>query len=99
MNSFNALGFLVLGSLMNALPVLVPSVVARGPLLGDMTPSAIWLHFMGLVVGVIGSSWLVREGLGAYSASRRLPMPAARRLVPVAQPKVTPQVRGSAQAA
>lgn len=73
MNSFNAVGFLALGSLMNAMPAVMPSLVARGPLLGDMTTGALWLHFMGLVVGLIGSSWMMREIFAYHAALRSMP--------------------------
>lgn len=102
MNPFNALGFLALGSLMNALPALAPSLVARGPLLGEMTTGAIWLHFMGIVLGLIGGGWLMREVLAYNAAARTLPV-RVRRVVPVAAPRAAaqhaPQMAGSAQAA
>lgn len=70
MNAFNAVGFLALGSVMNALPALAPSLVARGPLLGDMTTSALWLHLMGVLVALIGCSGLGREVMAYRSAIR-----------------------------
>lgn len=88
MNSFNALGFLALGSLMNALPALAPSLVARGPVLGDMSPSAIWLHFMGVIVGLIGGVWILRDGYAYHMAARTLPV-RVRRTAPVAVPSRT----------
>ena len=84
---------------MNALPVLAPSLVARGPLLGDMTTSALWLHFMGVVLGVIGCTWIFRE-LVAYYASMRPAQVEAR--TPVALPEYAfdqSQLRTVAQAA
>ncbi|PTY08528.1 hypothetical protein DB347_02815 [Opitutaceae bacterium EW11] len=93
MNSFNALGFLALGSVMNALPALTPSLVARGPaILADLTPSAVWLHFMGLVVGLIGGGWLVRESLTQLSLARTAAAEAAaavpeRASTPIALPE------------
>ena len=101
MNSFNALGFLALGSMMNALPALAPSLVARGPLLGDMTTSAIWLHFMGVVLGLIGGIWILREGYAYHAASRALPARVVRP-VPAVAPRAartSPAMSGSAQAA
>ena len=72
MNSSNAIGFVVLGSLMNAAPTLIPSEFAQGFMVAGMTSSALWLHFMGLVVGVIGTSHLVKEGVASVRlASRR----------------------------
>lgn len=71
---------------MNALPALVPSLVARGPLLWDMTTSALWLHFMGLVVGLIGGVWIVREGVAYHLAVR-----AAQAALPVHRPVVAPK--------
>jgi hypothetical protein len=90
MNTFNALGFLALGSLMNALPVLAPAMAARGPEVMGMTTSALWLHFMGLVVGMIGGSWLLRvsyqHAMEVARAARRVAVPQtapAREMVPV----------------
>jgi len=72
MNSSNAIGFVVLGSLMNAVPALIPSGFEQGLVVAGMTSSALWLHFMGLVVGAIGSSHLVKEGIASVRlASRR----------------------------
>ena len=98
MNSFNALGFLALGSLMNALPALAPSLVARGPVLGDMTASAIWLHFMGVVVGLIGAIWILREGYVYHTAARALPARVARP-IPVPAHRPVAAMSASAQAA
>lgn len=74
MNAFNAVGFLALGSLMNALPALAPSLVSRGLLIGDMTTSAVWLHLMGILVGLIGCTGLGREVM-IYSAALRSAAP------------------------
>jgi hypothetical protein len=62
MNSFNALGFLALGSMMNALPAIAPALVDRGGVvIADLSPSALWLHLMGFVIGTIGGSWVLRD--------------------------------------
>ena len=99
MNSFNALGFLALGSLMNALPALAPSLVYRGAsIAADLSPGALWLHFMGSVVGLLGSSWLIRDAYTQLTVSRT-PAPALR---PAAAPQraATPVVlSGSVQQA
>ena len=99
MNSINALGFLALGSLMNALPAVAPSLVDRGAEISvGMSSGALWLHFMGIVVTLLGGGWLVRFAF-AQLAVVRAPAPAAR---PVAVPQrtVTPAVlSGSAQQA
>lgn len=55
---------------MNAMPAVMPSLVAQGALWGEMTTSALWLHFMGLILGLIGSSWMGREVLAYYTALR-----------------------------
>ena len=100
MNSFNALGFLALGSLMNAVPALAPSLVARGPLLGDMTTSAIWLHFMGVVLGLIGGVLIIREGYVYHTAARALPVRVVRPVaVPRTAARTAPAMSTSAQAA
>ena len=77
MNLANAFGFLVLGSVMNLVPSFAPSSVA----------SDLWLHFMGCVVGGIGSTYVLREGalklptlVGAIGA--RLAVPAFAKLRP-----------------
>ncbi len=101
MNSFNALGFLAAGSLMNALPALAPSLVARGPLLGDMTTSAIWLHLMSLVLGLIGCAWIGREVFAYYASMRTAQTQVAAR-IPVAVPEYAfdqSELNPSAQAA
>lgn len=68
---------------MNALPALAPSVVARGQMvIADMTPSAVWLHFMGLVVGLIGGGWLIRESFAYLSMVRTAAAEAAANAVP-----------------
>ena len=97
MNSFNALGFLALGSVMNALPALAPNLVDRGAALSaDMSPGALWLHFMGCVVGLLGSGSLIREAY-AQVALYRAP---ARRPAAVPQRATNPAVlSGSAQQA
>jgi hypothetical protein len=92
MNSFNALGFLALGSLMNAVPAIAPSVVAHGPTIAvGLTTSAVWLHFMGIVVGVIGSSTLFQEVLSAH----RLAKSVSARTAPQAVPQGAPASAGS----
>lgn len=84
MNAFNALGFLAVGSLMNALPAVAPSLVARGAMADQLSASAIWLHFMGLVIGLIGVISLMREGIAFYAATSSAPLPARR---PVTVPR------------
>ncbi|HEY9155757.1 MAG TPA: hypothetical protein VIM69_11540 [Opitutaceae bacterium] len=71
MNSSNAIGFVVLGSLMNAVPTLIPSAFAQGFVVAGMNSSALWLHFMGVVVGAIGSSHLLREGFASMRLASR----------------------------
>src|SRR5579883_1913233 len=88
MNSLNALGFLVLGSTMNAIPALAPALIAQG----DFSTRALWLHFMGLVVGGIGTSYLLRECLIAFRIARTAALAAVR-------PAVAPApARGTAPA-
>src|SRR2546423_134851 len=67
MNLANAFSFLILGSVMNVVPSLAPSLAAGGMIQGQSASvwangtSALWLHFMGFVVGLIGSSYLLRR--------------------------------------
>lgn len=69
MNSTNAIGFLVLGSLMNALPVVAPAMVAGSPIFADLTGSALWLHTMGMFISVLGGGKLVTDTLAAYRSA------------------------------
>lgn len=98
MNSLNAVGFLAVGSLMNALPALMPSLVSRGLLIGDMTTSALWLHLMGLLVVMIGIVGMGQEVAAYYRAFRTAP---ARREVRGAVPQTSfaSDERSAAQAA
>lgn len=97
MNSFNALGFLALGSVMNALPALAPSLVDRGAAMtSDLSPGALWLHFMGCVVGLLGSGSLIRDAYAQLTVTRT----PAHRPAAVPQRATTPAVlSGSAQQA
>ncbi len=87
MNSLNAVGFLVLGSLMNAVPAVVPAAVEHGPKIGDFTPSALWLHFMGILVFAIGGTSLMRDSLAAFRFARASALATAK---PVAIPEAIP---------
>ena len=77
MNLANAFSFLLLGSVMNVVPTLAPAIAAGGMIQGQSASvwaggtSALWLHFMGIVVAAIGFSYLVR------TASARVPALAA----------------------
>ena len=72
MNSSNAIGFVILGSVMNAVPTLIPSGFAEGfAVMAGMTSSALWLHFMGLGVGSIGSGHLLKEGVASLRVASR----------------------------
>ena len=74
MNLANAFSFLILGSVMNVVPSLAPTLAAGGLIQGQSASvwangtSALWLHFMGFVVGLIGSSYLVREAAARVPA-------------------------------
>src|ERR1700712_2952559 len=74
MNLANAFSFLILGSVMNVVPSLAPTLAAGGLIQGQSASvwangtSALWLHFMGLVVGLIGSSYLMREAAARVPA-------------------------------
>ena len=71
MNSSNAIGFVVLGSIMNAVPTLLPSEFTQGLVVAGMTSSALWLHFMGVVVGSIGGGHLLKEGFASMRLASR----------------------------
>jgi hypothetical protein len=78
MNSSNAIGFIVLGSIMNAVPTLIPSGFTEGMMIAGMTSSALWLHFMGLVVGSIGGGHLVKEGFASMRLASRTALKQVR---------------------
>ena len=78
MNSSNAIGFIVLGSIMNAVPTLIPSGFADGLMIAGMTSSALWLHFMGIVVGTIGSGHLLKEGFASMRLASRTALKQVR---------------------
>lgn len=84
---------------MNAMPALMPSVVARGPLLGDMTMSALWLHFMGLIVGLIGAAGMIREVMVYHTALRAATPARAERPVTAPQPAYSEANETAVQAA
>lgn len=74
MNSFNALGFLVLGIVMHVAPTLAPHF--SGAASDPSSRSALWLWFMSYVVGGIGSLYFVHQGYHvstAYLAKVQLP--------------------------
>ena len=62
MNTANAIGFFLLGTVMQVLP-LVDGSAAYGP----ETTQTLWLQFMGLVTGSIGGGYLVRTGFAEAS--------------------------------
>ena len=78
MNSSNAIGFIVLGSIMNAVPALIPSGFSAGLMIEGMTSSALWLHFMGLVVGSIGSGHMLKEGIASMRLASRTALKQVR---------------------
>lgn len=55
MNNANAIGFLLLGTVMQTLPL-----VGGGTNLGAHETQTLWLQFMGLITGAIGMSYLMR---------------------------------------
>lgn len=61
MNIKNALGFFVLGLLMNATPVVAQSLTGTA-FLAESSVRQVWLEFMSWVVGGIGFAYVAREG-------------------------------------
>jgi hypothetical protein len=59
MNTANAIGFFLLGTVMQVLPL-----VDGSPAYGPETTQTLWLQVMGFVTGVIGGGYLVRAGVG-----------------------------------
>lgn len=68
MNSKNALGFLGLGLLMHATPLLAQSLAEYPVSFADTSVRAIWMELMSWVVGGIGFSYLTREGVARLPA-------------------------------
>ncbi|HEU5078134.1 MAG TPA: hypothetical protein VFT72_02930 [Opitutaceae bacterium] len=97
MNSSNAIGFLALGSLMNALPVVAPALVAGNIIVADLTGSALWLHTMGMFISILGGSKLIRDSVSTYRAASAARV-AARQAVPVPQ-AAAPAPSGALQSA
>jgi hypothetical protein len=58
MNTANALGFLLLGTAMQVLPLL-----SGGSPAGPATAQTLWLQVMSVVTGAIGGGYLMRVGL------------------------------------
>ncbi len=84
---------------MNAVPALAPTVVDQGLKISDLSTSALWLHFMGVLIGAIGGSCLIRDSISAFRLAR-VSTPAVA--TPVAAPEALPvnaSVNASLQAA
>ncbi len=60
MNTANAIGFLLLGTVMQVVALTAPESVVGG--FGPEAARTLWLQFMGLVTGALGGGYLVREG-------------------------------------
>jgi hypothetical protein len=91
MNTANAWGFLVFGSLMNFMPTIAPALVAPPSPAGDSVAS-LWLHFMGAVVGTIGGGYLSRA---AYRQAPTLLAQAAQVGLRTLRPITRPAARGA----
>jgi hypothetical protein len=68
MNLLNALGFIVLGTVMHALPRWAPSWVHRSTGNDPASTSALWLQVMGFVVIAIGSSYCLNQAWVRFPA-------------------------------
>jgi hypothetical protein len=79
MTTFNALGFSFLGLLMGYLPAIFPGYFPPTGLDGSNT-SALWLGFMGPLVG----------SLGAFHCLRNEGIPLAYRLLTLRLPQLPP---------
>jgi hypothetical protein len=79
MTNLRAAGFLALGGVVNLLPALAPAQFPPNSLDGGNT-SALWLQFMGWVMGGVGTVYLL--GCGVWPAVVRVlawrpaPLPA-----------------------
>jgi hypothetical protein len=56
MNTANAIGFFLLGTVMQVVPLF------GGAAAGVVDGQTLWLQFMGLVTGAIGAGYLLRMG-------------------------------------
>lgn len=65
MNTANAIGFFLLGTIMQVLPLIVPLEAGAG--YGAAEGQTLWLQFMGLVTGLIGSGYLLRTAAQEFS--------------------------------
>ena len=63
MNIKNALGFLILGTLMYVSPAFSQSPEAQQIVIANDSARTLWLEFMGWVIGGIGSVRLLRESV------------------------------------
>lgn len=75
MNIANAIGFFLLGTIMQVLPVILR--LEAGATLGAEEAQALWLQFMGVVSAAIGGGYLLR--IGAHEVSVMLARLAIRR--------------------
>jgi hypothetical protein len=60
MNTANAIGFFLLGTIMQVITRIVPFEVGSG--YAGAEGQTLWLEFMGLVTGAIGAGYLLRVG-------------------------------------
>jgi len=58
----NALAFVLLGSGMILLPMHAPELFAANEL-STFTQSALWLNFMGWVIGILGGYYLIKQAV------------------------------------
>ena len=92
MNIKNAFGFLILGMVMYASPVLAQSTETLQSTVTDSSVRTLWMEFMGWVIGGIGLSYLSREAairlpaLAAMIIPERLLRPAQGQLEPMRLP-------------
>jgi hypothetical protein len=85
MNAANALFFVLLGSLMEVLPVMFPAWFRRGEV-DEGSVRAVWLSLMGGLQIAIGLGYLVMAHVVPFAArilpgapaTGALPLPAAR---------------------
>jgi hypothetical protein len=66
MNSANAFAFFIFGNLMHGMPLWMQRGVSMASA-SDASTSVIWLHVMGTVIGLIGTSYLTRKSASRLS--------------------------------
>lgn len=87
MNTANAIGFFLLGTVMQVLPWM------NGAGYDPSSSQTLWLHFMGAVTGLVGGSYLLNQAwreTSAYVAQLAARRLEARERLAQARPREVP---------